>query len=83
MTENFENLDELIDRLKALREQCERQRAALESLWPGLVLDLHYASDDDDKDAMKSRIDTVIDALRSAPDTPAESPRIESPFPRP
>jgi hypothetical protein len=49
--------------LKALREQCKRQRSALESLWPGLVLDLRYADPDDDKEAMQSRIDTVVEAL--------------------
>lgn len=36
---------------------------ALECLLPGLILDLRYASDDDDKDAMRSRIKTVTDAI--------------------
>lgn len=49
--------------LKELRAQCERMRTALESLLPGLILDLRYADYDDDKDAMQSRIDTVIEAL--------------------
>jgi hypothetical protein len=40
-------------------------REALECLLPGLILDLRYATDDDDKDAMRSRITTVQDALAS------------------
>jgi hypothetical protein len=39
---------------------------ALESLLPGLVLDLRYASADDDRDAMRHRIKTVTDALAKA-----------------
>jgi chromosome segregation ATPase len=49
--------------LETLREQCARMRAGLESLWPGLVLDLRYADEDDDKDALQSRVDTVFEAL--------------------
>lgn len=44
-------------------QDYERLREALQVLLPGLVLDLRYASDDDDKDAMRSRIKTVHDAL--------------------
>ncbi len=36
---------------------------ALKCLYLGLVLDLRYADDDDDKDAMRSRIKTVEEAL--------------------
>lgn len=36
---------------------------ALECLLPGLVLDLRYASEDDDKEAMRHRIKTVTDAI--------------------
>lgn len=43
--------------------EIEKLRAALESLYPGLVLDLRYADDTDDKDAMRSRIKTVEEAL--------------------
>jgi hypothetical protein len=43
-------------------------REALECLLPGLILDLRYATDDDDKDAMRSRITTVQDALASTVD---------------
>lgn len=50
----------------------ERMRAALESLLPGLILDLRYANVDDDKDAMRSRIETVRSAL--AADSPADVP---------
>lgn len=39
---------------------------ALQCLLPGLVLDLRYADDDDDKDALRSRIDTVTEALKKA-----------------
>lgn len=39
---------------------------ALECLLPGLILDLRYADDDDDKDAMRSRIETVETAIRKA-----------------
>lgn len=43
--------------------EIERLRDALESLLPGLILDLRYADLDDDRDAMQSRIDTVTAAL--------------------
>jgi hypothetical protein len=39
---------------------------ALECLLPGLVLDLRYANEDDDKEAMQSRIRTVTSALAKA-----------------
>lgn len=44
-------------------EDYERLRGALEMLWPGLVLDLRHADADDDTDAMRSRIQTVQEAL--------------------
>lgn len=44
-------------------QDYERLREALECLLPGLVLDLRYATDDDDKDAMRSRVQTVREAL--------------------
>lgn len=44
-------------------QDYERLRDALQVLLPGLVLDLRYATDDDDKDAMRSRIETVEQAL--------------------
>jgi hypothetical protein len=47
------------------KEQVYRE--ALECLLPGLVLDLRYAGDDDDKDAMQSRVRTVTEALAYAP----------------
>ena len=46
-----------------LQAQVKRLRGALECLLPGLVLDLRYADLDDDKDAMRSRIETVEEAL--------------------
>lgn len=59
--------------LRDAADMIERQDAlvkalttALECLLPGLVLDLRYAGADDDKDAMLSRIDTVIAALEKA-----------------
>lgn len=44
-------------------QDYERLREALLVLYPGLVLDLRYAGDDDDTDAMRSRIETVEEAL--------------------
>jgi hypothetical protein len=49
--------------VKGPQYKIQRLREALECLLPGLVLDLRYATDDDDKDAMRSRIETVQDAL--------------------
>lgn len=40
--------------------------AALECLLPGLILDLRYANEDDDKEAMQSRIETVTAAIAKA-----------------
>jgi hypothetical protein len=56
------------DRLKTreiniLTPENRKLREALECLLPGLILDLRYAGDDDDRDAMRSRIDTVQQAL--------------------
>ena len=42
----------------------QKLRDALMTLLPGLVLDLRYANEDDDKDAMRSRIETIQEALR-------------------
>lgn len=49
-------------------QDYERLREALQVLYPGLVLDLRYASDDDDTDAMRARIDTVEQALSTHTD---------------
>ena len=57
---------------KRLRENAFL-RAALEVLLPGLVLDLRYAGDDDDKDAMRSRISTVREALDYSPSVDVET----------
>lgn len=43
--------------------EIDRLREALASLRLGLVLDLRYADDDDDKDALRSRVKTVEEAL--------------------
>lgn len=51
---------------------ADQMRTALETLLPGLVLDLRYADDDDDKDAMRSRIETVTQALLPPPAQKAE-----------
>lgn len=51
-----------LDRANLIHE-VERLRTALQTLLPGLVLDLRYADFDDDKDAMRSRIQTVEEAL--------------------
>lgn len=49
-------------------QDYERLREALAVLLPGLALDLRYASDDDDKDAMRSRVETVQQALSAHTD---------------
>jgi hypothetical protein len=43
---------------------------ALQVLLPGLILDLRYADLDDDKDAMRARIETVQTALAGSPSRP-------------
>jgi hypothetical protein len=71
------------DRLKTreinlLTPENKRLRMALDCLLPGLILDLRYATDDDDKDAMRSRIETVQDALAGpAVDVPAPLPGLQ------
>lgn len=49
--------------IEKLQRERTRYREALEVLLPGLILDLRYADDDDDKDAMRARIKTVQEAL--------------------
>lgn len=49
-------------------QDYERLRDALLMLWPGLVLDLRYADVDDDKDALRSRVQTVEEALNHRTD---------------
>lgn len=53
----------LQDQLTTLSATCERLRTTLVELLPGLVLDLRYASDDDDKDALRARVAGVEAAL--------------------
>jgi hypothetical protein len=55
--------------MRLARTEIERLRVALLSLLPGLTLDLRYADDDDDKDALRSRIRTVEEALGPADET--------------
>ena len=43
---------------------------ALETLLPGLALDIRYCSEDDDRDALKARVETVVDALNAAKGRP-------------
>lgn len=43
--------------------EIERLREALEVLLPGLILDLRYCDEDDDKDALRARVATVREAL--------------------
>lgn len=57
-------LIEAADRIRDLE-------ASLNSLWPGLVLDLRHADMDDDIDALRSRVDTVREVLCYAPPPPA------------
>ena len=57
-----------------LAEQVRTLKSALESLLPGLVLDLRHADPDDDMDAMRSRVQTVRSALSAtAPAQEGES----------
>lgn len=44
-------------------QDYERLRDALQVLYPGLALDLRYATEDDDKDALLARVRTVEEAL--------------------
>lgn len=57
-------------RLMAQLEACRAVKAkmleGLECLLPGLVLDLRYATEDDDTDAMQARIETVTECLDAA-----------------
>jgi hypothetical protein len=55
--------DDLATYVAFANGRIERLREALQTLRPGLVLDLRYADDDDDKDAMRARIETVEEAL--------------------
>ena len=56
----------LEDRARDLFREIAQLREALACLLPGLELDLRYADDDDDKDALRSRVKTVRDALSGA-----------------
>lgn len=70
------DLDTLIDCLRhrpvattaaQMREAAdviERLHGALSVLYPGLVLDLRYCDEDDDRDALQSRVKTVEEALQ-------------------
>jgi len=49
-------------------QDYERLREALETLLPGLMLDLRYAEPDDDHDALRARIRTVTEALSGRTD---------------
>lgn len=50
----------------ALEVAAHEMLEALQCLLPGLVLDLRYADDDEDKDALRSRIETVQSAIDKA-----------------
>lgn len=56
-----------------LRRTVAELRETLLTLLPGLVLDLRHASEDDDKDALRARIQTVREALLKA-DAPGSEP---------
>lgn len=58
-----EHMQKLESESHAVTAERDRMRAALQMLYPGLVLDLRYADDDDDKDAMRARIQTIEEAL--------------------
>jgi hypothetical protein len=49
--------------IEARGRRIAQLEEALSCLLPGLVLDLRYADDDDDKDALRSRIETIETAL--------------------
>ena len=44
-------------------ERIRELEEALNSLWPGLVLDLRYADADDDIDALRSRVETISEVM--------------------
>lgn len=52
-----------VEDTQVLEAVIARLRGALESLLPGLALDLRYADDDDDRDALLSRVRAVEEAL--------------------
>lgn len=52
-------------RIERLQERVETLERALYDLLPGLILDLRYATEDDDRDALRSRIETVRSALKT------------------
>lgn len=56
-----------------LLDDIEQLEGALQTLWPGLALDLRYADPDDDKDAMQSRIDTILEVLAPSAETKANA----------
>ena len=49
--------------VRVLLNRIDELELALNSLWPGLVLDLRYADADDDRDAMQSRVDTIAEVM--------------------
>lgn len=55
--------DALRARAEAAERDADRYRAALEELHPGIALDVRYADDDDDIDALRARLDTIERAL--------------------
>lgn len=56
-------LDAVIAERDAAFAQVDALREALESLYPGLALDLRYADPDDDREALASRVRTIELAL--------------------
>lgn len=63
----------LAEEVLQLRRTVAELRETLLTILPGLVLDLRYASEDDDKDALRSRIQCVREALLGA-DAPGSEP---------
>lgn len=56
-----------VDRARevAWEARCRLAVEALNCLYPGLALDLRYATGDDDLDALRSRVKTVEQAIRA------------------
>lgn len=63
--ENREASPEYYAKLK-LEAAAPTMLAALQVLLPGLILDRRYADEDDDVDALNSRIETVTEAIKAA-----------------
>lgn len=61
--EELQAQNERIKEIDGINKKCI---SALGSLLPGAVLDLRYADENEDKEALRTRIETIKDALAAA-----------------